>query len=185
MARDGADVRPRPSAAMGQARSFAMTSPDQFLPAGPPDLTSQAYADAVNKTESLAASTVPRVPPIKLRSRASGDGPGTYTPSGAWNQIAERDALSQGVGLNAKRTALRRTQCRPSRCRHRRWNTKYNYGFWCPDTAIENADQDGNAATIQDPNWQPLISIEFSPNIFRAIRPTARRCRYPDQFLRR
>jgi hypothetical protein len=35
---------------------FALTSPDQFDPAGPPDLTSAAYAAAVNETESLGAA---------------------------------------------------------------------------------------------------------------------------------
>jgi hypothetical protein len=37
------------------------------------------------------------------------------------------------------------------------WDTKYTYDFWRPVTAIQNADQDGNDATVQDANWTPLL----------------------------
>jgi PAP2 superfamily len=34
---------------------------------------------------------------------------------------------------------------------------KERWGFWRPQTAIQDADTDGNAATVADPNWRPLL----------------------------
>ena len=41
------------------------------------------------------------------------------------------------------------------------WDTKYTYNFWRPQTAIRNADTDGNPDTTADPNW---TSLRPSPN---------------------
>ena len=38
------------------------------------------------------------------------------------------------------------------------WDAKYQYDFWRPITAIQKADTDGNANTIADANWQPLLT---------------------------
>src|SRR5262249_29246595 len=44
------------------------------------------------------------------------------------------------------------------------FDTKYEYNFWRPVTAIRAADTDGNSATIQDPNWTPLIATPNHPS---------------------
>src|SRR6185295_1931675 len=36
------------------------------------------------------------------------------------------------------------------------WNSKFKYDFWRPITAIRRGAEDGNPATIADPNWEPL-----------------------------
>lgn len=36
------------------------------------------------------------------------------------------------------------------------FDAKYAYNFWRPITAIRNADQTGNAATLRDASWTPL-----------------------------
>ena len=38
------------------------------------------------------------------------------------------------------------------------WGTKYATSFWRPETAIRNADGDGNDATTADPAWEGLRS---------------------------
>ena len=38
------------------------------------------------------------------------------------------------------------------------WNTKRDYFFWRPSTAILNGDFDGNPRTDGDPTWLPLIN---------------------------
>ena len=40
---------------------------------------------------------------------------------------------------------------------------KYNVGFWRPITAIRNAEDDGNPATLAVPNWLPLLSTPLHP----------------------
>ena len=38
------------------------------------------------------------------------------------------------------------------------FETKYQYNFWRPVTAIQNADTDGNPNTRVDPTWTPLVA---------------------------
>jgi hypothetical protein len=38
------------------------------------------------------------------------------------------------------------------------FDSKYHYLYWRPITAIQNADIDGNPATIADPAWVPLLT---------------------------
>ena len=44
------------------------------------------------------------------------------------------------------------------------WNTKYYYKFWRPETAIHEADHDGNPNTSGDPAWTPLTSTPPIPD---------------------
>ena len=43
------------------------------------------------------------------------------------------------------------------------WNDKYYWNFWRPITAIHEADNDGNPATVADPNWTPLFATPPFP----------------------
>jgi hypothetical protein len=38
------------------------------------------------------------------------------------------------------------------------FDSKYHYLYWRPITAIQNADIDGNPATVADPSWAPLLT---------------------------
>ena len=46
------------------------------------------------------------------------------------------------------------------------WDAKFTYNLWRPVTAIHDADLDGNAATMADPNWRPLGAPGSDPNDF-------------------
>jgi hypothetical protein len=41
------------------------------------------------------------------------------------------------------------------------WNDKYHFDFWRPWQAIRQADQDGNLATVPDPNWTSLLTAPY------------------------
>jgi hypothetical protein len=43
------------------------------------------------------------------------------------------------------------------------WDTKYEYSFWRPVTAIRDGDLDGNRLTDRDPEWLPLITTPAFP----------------------
>jgi hypothetical protein len=43
------------------------------------------------------------------------------------------------------------------------FDAKYHYMFWRPITAVRNGDQDGNDATVRDPDWTPLILTPVQP----------------------
>jgi hypothetical protein len=137
---------------------FAMTSPNQFDPSGPPALSSQAYADAVNKTESLgAANSTTRTADQTQIAKYWSDGAGTYTPSGQWNDIADQIAQQQGNGLAQDARLLAELNVALADAGIAAWNTKYTFNAWRPDTVIQSANSFTNAGIIQDPNWQPLI----------------------------
>jgi hypothetical protein len=44
--------------------------------------------------------------------------------------------------------------------------TQYDTGFWRPETAIQSGGADGNAATVEDINWTPLIASPNTPSFF-------------------
>src|SRR5262249_51268480 len=44
------------------------------------------------------------------------------------------------------------------------WDAKYTYNFWRPVTAIRAADSDGNAATLADSTWTPLLVTPNHPS---------------------
>ena len=159
---------------------FALTSPDQFDPAGPPDLTSAAYAAAVNETESLgAADSTTRTADQTQIAKFWADGTGTYTPPGAWNVIAEQVAQQQGDSLDQNARLLAELNVAEANAAIVAWNTKYTDNAWRPITAIQNADEIGNPGIVQDPNWQPLLITPNFPEYISATRPSApprRRC---------
>ncbi|NOT96865.1 MAG: phosphatase PAP2 family protein, partial [Nitrospira sp.] len=137
---------------------FAMASPDQFRPAGPPALDSAAYAAALNEVKALGAATgSTRTAEQTQIARFWADGSGTYTPPGHWNQIAEQIALQQGNSLSANARLFSQLNVALADAGISAWNTKYAYEFWRPITAIQQADLDGNALTIQDSNWTSLL----------------------------
>jgi hypothetical protein len=44
------------------------------------------------------------------------------------------------------------------------WDSKVHFNFWRPITAIQEGDNDGNAATVGDPNWEPLFNTPPYPD---------------------
>jgi hypothetical protein len=42
-------------------------------------------------------------------------------------------------------------------------DAKQHYNFWRPITAIRNAEKDGNAETVPEPGWEPLIQTPNHP----------------------
>ena len=145
-------------------QTFALNSPNQFtstLP-GPPSLTSQAYADALNQTESLgAANSTTRTADQTQIAKFWSDGQGTYTPPGAWNAIADQAAESQGYSLAATAQLLGELNIAMADSAIAAWNVKYTDNTWRPITAIQNAHSIGNSAITQNSSWQPLL---ITPN---------------------
>jgi membrane-associated phospholipid phosphatase len=149
----------------GNVKPFTMISPDQFRQAPPPDLTSQAYADSLSKTQSLGAvDSVTRTADQTQIANFWKDGAGTVTPPGHFFQIALEVATAKGNTLteNARLFALLgMAEADAAICA---WDMKKYYDFWRPDTGIQNADIDGNPNTVADKNWQPLLDDPNFPS---------------------
>ncbi|BAZ08411.1 FG-GAP repeat-containing protein [Calothrix sp. NIES-4071] len=149
----------------GDVKTFAMTSSSQFRPSDPPALNSDKYTTDFNQVKEIGKidSTTRTAEQTEI-ALFWADNPGTYTPPGHWNQIAEQVAVQQGSSLedNARLFALLNIGLADAgiSC----WDTKYTYNFWRPITAIRNADTDGNLNTISDPNWTPLLVTPSFPD---------------------
>lgn len=141
---------------------FAMTSPDQFRPSGPPSLDSSEWAEAYNEVNALGRATgSTRTADQTQIARFWADGSGTYTPPGHWNEIAAQVARQKGNSLAENARLLAALNIAQADAAIVAWDVKYADEFWRPVTAIRAGDTDGNAATTADPNWSSLI---ITPN---------------------
>ena len=143
---------------------FALTSPNQFLPPAPPAMTSAAYADAVNQTESLGSSTsTTRTADQTQIALFWNDQTGTYTPPGQWNSIADSVAQQQGNSMATNAQMLAELNVAEADSAIAAWNTKFTYNAWRPVQAIQNANDTGNSAIVQNSTWMPLITTPPFP----------------------
>ncbi len=147
-----------------QVKPFAMKSGSQFRPDAPPSLTSAAYAQDFNQVLDLGSAT------STSRTQDQTDiayfwagGPGTATPPGQWNMIAQEVSETKclTLGENARLFAMLNMALADAGISS--WDAKYAYNMWRPITAIQNADLDGNAATTQDAAWAPLLTTPPFP----------------------
>ncbi len=148
----------------GDIKTFVVSDVNSILPAGPPALSSQAYAAAFNEVKAIgSANSSTRTADQTAMAKFWADGKGTYTPAGHWNQIAEIVSQSQGSSLadNARLFAQLNTGLADAAILA--WNVKYANGFWRPITAIQQADTDGNDQTTADPKWTPLLATPPFP----------------------
>ena len=144
---------------------FAMTSGDQFRSDGPPALDSAEYTDAFNDVKDIGrADSATRTADETEIAKFWINGPGTFTPPGHWNSIAQIIAVREGNTLaeNARLFALLNIAAADAAIAS--WDNKYTYNNWRPVTAIPAADTDGNDATQADPGWLPLIPTPAFPD---------------------
>ena len=149
----------------GAVTPFALASGAEFRPAAPPDLTSDAYATAVNEIQALGSATsTTRTADQTQAALFWNDGRGSVTPPGHWVAIAEQVALARGNSLADNVRLFAQLNVALADSAIAAWDAKYTYGGWRPDTAIQNAADDGNAATTADPAWRPLIIDPAHPD---------------------
>ncbi|MFM6552244.1 MAG: Ig-like domain-containing protein, partial [Microcystis panniformis] len=148
----------------GQVTPFALTSGNQFRPDGAPALNSADYTTEFNQVKDLGSkNSTNRTTEQTQIAKFWADGAGTFTPPGHWNQIAQNVAAEKGNSLieNARLFALLDISLADAGIAA--WDAKYTYNFWRPITAIQNADSDGNADTIADATWTPLLTTPPFP----------------------
>jgi PAP2 superfamily len=124
---------------------FALTSPSQFLPPGPPPLTSARYAQDLAEVQALgsAASTVGAAEQTQTAIFWQDD-----TPSAMWNRVADQLAQANDLPLAPNARLLAQLNIALADATIAVWNAKNTYNFWRPVTAIRAAS---------DPAWTPLL----------------------------
>jgi hypothetical protein len=143
---------------------FALTSPSQFDPAGPPALTSAAWAAAVNQVESLgAANSTTRTADQTQIAQFWNDASGTYTPPGHWNAIAQTVAQQEGDSIVDDARLFAELDVSLADAGITAWNTKYDYDTWRPITVIHDPSAADNPAVTADPTWEPFLTTPNFP----------------------
>ena len=148
----------------GEVTPFALSSGSQFRPDGPSALDSAVYTTDFNQVKELGSlNSTTRTAEQTEIAKFWANGAGTFTPPGHWNQIAQNVAVQKGNSLldNARLFALLDISLADAGIAA--WDAKYQDNFWRPITAIQKADTDGNANTIADTNWQPLLTTPAFP----------------------
>jgi hypothetical protein len=133
---------------------FAMTSPSQFRPAGPPALTSALYTADFNEVKSLGAlnSTTRTAYQTETAKFWQLD-----TATAIWNRVAVSLALEHHLGLLASARLLALMDLSQADAVIAVWEAKNVFNSWRPITAITKANTDGNPDTVADASWMPLL----------------------------
>jgi membrane-associated phospholipid phosphatase len=136
----------------GQVTPFVLDRGNQFRPAPPPPLTSDAYAAAINEVQSLGSAT------STTRTAEQTEIGRFWNPpiQNFWNQIAESVSLEHHSDLPTTARLFAALNLSFADSATAFYDAKYAYQLWRPVTAIRLADSDGNPNTVADPNWLPL-----------------------------
>jgi hypothetical protein len=138
----------------GAVTPFTLEDTQEFRFPGPPALTSERYARDFNEVKALGGKnsrerTAEQTAIALLWEPTS---PITYNAMlRAMPELRQRSPVEQ-----ARLFAL--MSMAGSDALILGWEAKYRFAFWRPETAIRNADADGNDATLADPAWESLRS---------------------------
>lgn len=137
---------------------WTMSNPSQFRAAAPPTLDSLQYATDVNEVKDLGrVDSVIRTADQSEIALFWADSPGTCTPPGHWNGIAQNCSEALGYGLGKDALLFAKLNVALADAAISCWDNKYHYSLWRPFHAITLADQDGNPLTDPDPTWTSFI----------------------------
>ena len=138
---------------LGLMRPFSLDSADQFRPGGPPALASKRWAREYNEVKEIGSSTsTTRTAEQTLAARFWAEPPvqqahGSFRKFVLDHQLDIVDA-ARFMAMVSVTYADALIAC---------FEAKYRYTFWRPITAIRAGDTDGNAATVGDPAWTPVL----------------------------
>jgi hypothetical protein len=124
---------------------FALSSPSQFLPPGPPPPDSARYAQDLAEVQALgsATSTTRTAEQTQTAIFWQDD-----TPAAMWNRVADQLAQTTGLPLAANARLLAQVNIALADATIAVWNAKNYYNSWRPVTAIR---------ATADPAWTPLL----------------------------
>ncbi len=142
-----------PDAWVGTAKPFLIEHPWQFRTEGPNLLTSGAYADEFDEVKELGA--------LNSSTRTADQTTAAifwqFTPVAFWNRLARELSAEKGVAVADEARLLAMINLAAADGAVGCWNDKQYWNFWRPRAAIQEADTDGNPATVADPTWEPLF----------------------------
>jgi len=155
------DFKPPEDPQWGSMTPFVMSKQNQFRPAGPPAPGSAAFREAAAAVAAMgAAQSAERTAEQTEIAHFWSDAAGTYGPAGHWNAIAASLVPSSGLGLEAEAELFAELNVAIADAGVAVAETKYNYRFWRPITAI----REGAAGALPNPEWSPLLTTPNHPS---------------------
>ena len=139
-------------------KPFALTAANQFRAPGPQALTSAAYTADFAETAALGASaSSTRTAAQSTSARFHSENPGVFWP----RNLRPFTMTSRPLVDQARLGAL--IWVAHSDATIGCFESKYNFLFWRPFSAIQAADTDGNPATTLDATWTPFLPTPPHP----------------------
>jgi hypothetical protein len=155
-----ADYLPAVLPGWGNVTPFVLRRSTQFEPDGPPRLGGQRYARDYNEVKDIGEKTS-----ITRTAEQTSIARFWYEPSPAgWSRIARVVAQSHGCDSWDTARLLALVNVAMADGFIAGFQTKYDFNFWRPVTAIRAGDTDGNDATAPDPIWSTLLDTPAIPD---------------------
>lgn len=132
----------------GNVTPFTLLSASQYWLPGPPALSSPQYARDFNEVKSVGGQASPaRTAEQTEIARFWFEGPA------AWYRVARTACEVRGLDLWDSARVLAAVSLAMADSYIAGFKIRYVYDFWRPVTAIREAADDGNDATVADPAW--------------------------------
>jgi hypothetical protein len=140
---------------------FAIPAASAFRLGPPPSLGGGQYAKTFAEVATMGEVSSAQRPQDRediARFYAA------YSPVSWVNSAARQLATARASSLAENARAFAILNMAVSDAAVATFDTKYHYNFWRPETAIVNADLDGNHKTAPDPGFIPLIGAPCFPS---------------------
>jgi hypothetical protein len=124
---------------------FALTSPGQFAPPGPPPLDSARYARDLAEVRAVGSAISSVRTPKQTQTALFWQ---DDTVAAMWNRVADQLAQARHATLTGTARLLAQLNIALADATIGIWNAKNTYNFWRPVTAIRVGT---------DPAWTPLL----------------------------
>jgi hypothetical protein len=152
---------------MSELQPFMLESPNQFRPGPPPALNSKEWVEQFNEVKAYGH----RDSTVRTAEQANIAKFWTSVPVTQYNVAYQQIASSRDLSaLEAARLMAMGNMVGADAligC----FDAKYHYLFWRPQYAIPQGHTDGNAQTVSDPSFVPLIGTPPHPEY-----PSAHNC---------
>jgi hypothetical protein len=156
---------------VGSMRPFVLKQADQFLPGPPPSLQGKQWQDQFDEIKLLGRDT------STTRTQEQTDIARFWSANviAQYNQAARDVATARGLDLAGTARLMAMVNVVGADAQIAVMHAKYHYAFWRPVTAIDPTAvsptdggkvpgfDDGNAATVEQAGWRPLLTTPNHP----------------------
>jgi hypothetical protein len=139
---------------------LTMASLDQFRTGGMPDLTGAQYAAEFNEVKALGGQSGSR----RSNAQTLLAGFASANPLGFMNKGLRDISALRGLSTSQQARLFAMTSMGSADALISCWVNKVIHSAWRPQTAIQNALDDGNSLTSPDANWTSLFATPGYPD---------------------